>query len=105
MPYKDRAENILQCRAYYRQHKDRLKKLSEARRVQRLYGISIDVIKQMAVKQDYKCLMCQKQKPLSVDHCHKTNRVRGLLCRLCNAALGFYEKYQFIAEDYLRRYS
>jgi hypothetical protein len=39
-----------------------------------------------------------KLKPLSIDHCHKTRAmlgkrksVRGLLCHLCNMALGLLE--------------
>ena len=28
---------------------------------------------------------------LSIDHCHKTKKVRGLLCKKCNSAIGFFE--------------
>lgn len=43
--------------------------------------------------QDGKCNICQKHQSelkysLCVDHCHKTDKIRGLLCDNCNQALG-----------------
>ena len=43
-------------------------------------------------KQNNKCSICCQEFSDSnkafVDHCHKTNNVRGLLCAKCNTLLG-----------------
>jgi hypothetical protein len=45
----------------------------------------------MLVTQDDACAVCRKAwgsfGPM-IDHCHKTGRVRGLLCRACNVSIG-----------------
>lgn len=52
----------------------------------RWYGLTLDeVIALEAIKH---CENCGSTKRLCVDHCHETGRVRGMLCDLCNKALG-----------------
>lgn len=61
--------------------------------LKRKYGITAIEYKELLEKQNNKCAICSinqddLNKKLSVDHCHKTNKVRGLLCTNCNVALG-----------------
>ncbi len=56
------------------------------------YGLTVDDFETMSKKQGDVCGIClnkcTSRKRLSVDHCHKTGIVRGLLCNKCNRALG-----------------
>lgn len=66
-------------------------------RLKSVYGISLDLYKQMYDSQNGCCAICGVEKPpkgasgLSVDHCHKTGKVRKLLCTPCNTALGKFK--------------
>lgn len=62
-------------------------------------GISIDQYDSIFENQNGKCAICLRgecrvsvktMRPykLAVDHCHKTGIIRGLLCSMCNHALG-----------------
>ena len=55
------------------------------------YGLNESEFAAMLVRQGYRCLGCQRRFDtvrMNIDHDHKTNRVRGILCHGCNAALG-----------------
>lgn len=57
------------------------------------YNISQDDFTKMLETQDGKCRICNTSpsghhNKLHVDHCHKTGKVRGLLCYNCNTLLG-----------------
>lgn len=66
------------------------------------YGIDQTTYERLLKEQDYKCKICHievqnvppigpsKIKTLCVDHDHKTNKIRGLLCSHCNTGLGLF---------------
>ena len=66
--------------------------------LKRVYGITIEDYKDIYIQQNGKCAICntdgytmdslRHNVKLNVDHCHTTNKVRGLLCHDCNRALG-----------------
>jgi hypothetical protein len=65
-------------------------------RYKKKYGITLEQYEEMLIEQDSQCAVCGKTeqentKRLAVDHCHKTGRVRKLLCHHCNCALGMVD--------------
>lgn len=56
------------------------------------YGIDLNFFNSLKEQQKDRCLFCLEIKPLVVDHCHRTGKVRGLLCRDCNTVLGFLKE-------------
>jgi hypothetical protein len=71
----------------------------------RKFGISLEQYFALLQKQGGGCAICgrkvnvTKKRRMPVDHCHKTNVVRGILCDHCNTALGLFQD----SPDLLRR--
>ncbi|GAA0455663.1 hypothetical protein GCM10009544_17980 [Streptomyces stramineus] len=57
--------------------------------MQSTYGLGPGEYDELLRLQGGRCAICggTRKQRLSVDHCHKTNLVRGLLCRMCNGRL------------------
>lgn len=73
-------------------------------RLQREYGITSKDYDNMLSQQGGCCRICGTpqqdfSKPLCVDHCHKTGKVRGILCNSCNSMLGYAKDNLFILEN------
>jgi hypothetical protein len=65
--------------------------------------------------QNGRCAICnsteignKRTKHFAIDHCHKTNQIRGLLCSPCNKGLGMFQdsvENLKTAIDYLTKYN
>ena len=78
------------------------------RQIYRYHGITKEAYNVLLNSQGGVCAICQKKCKhrgmLCVDHDHKTNKIRGLLCVKCNAGLGQFDDSRtllFSAINYL----
>lgn len=57
------------------------------------FGLTESEYYKMAEEHKNVCAICYKSDDtlLSVDHCHTTGKIRGLLCKKCNLAIGHFE--------------
>lgn len=64
--------------------------------LKRHYNINYAEYLKLFRQQQGKCAICGRKRTLKrrldVDHCHTKNKVRGLLCRQCNTALGLIDE-------------
>jgi hypothetical protein len=106
-------------REWRRDHKDRLNYRSREERkanprsrrhiwLKHAYGITLGQFNFILESQKGSCAICPRlhtnDRPLFVDHDHKTGKVRGLLCTGCNTAIGMLKdnpEYCLKASRYL----
>lgn len=72
------------------------------RQIEKKYGLSMKEYNSLVASHKGRCGICKDTKKLYIDHCHKTGKVRGLLCCKCNLNLGYTEKYYKSINKYLQ---
>ncbi len=78
----------------YQENKVKRNLITKKSTVKTKYGISWKEFEELYEKQQGRCAICngeEKNRMLSIDHCHVTQKVRGLLCGSCNRALGLFK--------------
>lgn len=68
--------------------------------LKRSFGMTVDDYEQLLKSQNGDCAICGRTneeevassgRRMSVDHCHTTGRIRGILCSNCNIAIGKFK--------------
>ena len=71
--------------------KARMFEQKKADMLMRRYGLTPEQVRVMLEKQNHMCAICNNPFGLqNIDHCHKTGKVRGVLCVNCNRGLGAF---------------
>ena len=85
------------------------KQTKKANHLKNRYNLTLKQHKQMYLSQNGCCAVCKVSVPydkMDTDHSHKTNKVRGLLCRSCNIYTGVIERAPDLVPkilEYIRR--
>ena len=98
--YRSKPENVDRSRENQRKRRRvnpekirQINRVCERRRKLRKYGLTEQSYKDLFEFQCKCCAICNNKLPggkrdWHVDHCHKTGKVRGILCHHCNLMLG-----------------
>ena len=104
-------ENKNNVRIYYGQNKEVIAEKARRYHLQRKFSLSVEDYDKLLALQNGVCaickLTCSSGNSLSVDHDHKTGKIRALLCRSCNFSLGLMKEDPALmraAADYLELY-
>lgn len=102
---------------YYQKNKEKVKEYKKRKKVHiknyqkgyrlRKYELTIEKYNEMLLGQNNCCKICltpkfNNGKRLAVDHCHKTGKIRGLLCESCNRAIGLLKDDVVVLENAIK---
>jgi|ERR1039457_468316 hypothetical protein len=85
-------------------NRDHVRKNHRENQVRNQYGLTIDEYKKL-LSQD--CNICGEHNRMHLDHCHKTGKIRRILCQKCNQGLGLFRDSPELLEKaaiYLREF-
>lgn len=76
------------------------------------FGIDLEIYNRMLDSQGHVCAICKRDQSylghkLAVDHDHSTGKIRALLCKACNLAIGHMEddpERLIKAAEYLKQF-
>lgn len=109
---KNGKESYLKHKAYQREWREKNPEKYALRQrryhLKRKYQVTIAGFQERVLAQGGKCAICQEPSTLVVDHCHRSSRVRELLCQPCNKGLGGFRdnpRYLEAAIKYLEKHN
>lgn len=103
-PPRDRTKDADASREWRKRNLDSTRATKRKQR----YGISRQQQEHLYLKQAGRCAICVTGLAEQMDHDHKTNKVRGYLCKQCNRGLGHFRDNPALlleAVKYLQRNS
>lgn len=75
---------------------EKSKMIARKTHIMRKFGITIEEYETMLLSQDSVCAICKNKcatgNYLAVDHNHNTQKIRALLCKNCNTAIGLFKE-------------
>ncbi len=75
---------------YQKRNPEKFKEYNFKSKLKTQYGVTVEWYSRQTIIQNNKCAVCGVfSKRLNVDHNHTTGKVRELLCKNCNFAIGF----------------
>ena len=109
---RERSGLDSRCRACERErlrdYRSRNKQKIRGKNFRDRYGIEVKDYEALKEQQGGKCAICETtSRVLYVDHCHDTQKLRGLLCQKCNTGIGMLQdslKVLKKAVRYLEKY-
>ena len=100
--YASIARKIARAKFYakYLKRYDSKRMICRKKHTVKRYGLTIEDYDKMSQAQKHVCAICRRPETvinknpsrvnaLSVDHCHLTGDIRGLLCSSCNRGIGY----------------
>lgn len=90
--YKANAEHVkAKASEFKKNNPDKYKTYTKINHLRTTYGITPEDLVTLQTEQNHRCKCCGVQSnKLHIDHCHKTGKIRGLLCQKCNMGIGLF---------------